>query len=79
MSGPGKSKEKMRRLNDMKRKNLKMYNVMNGELTGKVDDGRAALHLTPARVGSADARVVLQRVKHLQQRGRSGCSQVSVR
>ena len=63
----------------MKMKNLKMYNDMNAELTGKVDDGRAALHLTPARVGSADARVVLQRVQHLQQRGRSGCSQVSVR
>ena len=54
----------------MKRKGQKMYNVMHGELTGKVDDGRTALHLTPARVGPADARVVLQRVQHLQQRGR---------
>ena len=63
----------------MKMKKLNMYNDMNGELTGKVNDGRTALHLTPARVGPADARVVLQRVQHLQQRGRSGCSQVSVR
>ena len=63
----------------MKMKNLNMYNGMNAELTGKVDDGRTALHLPPARVGPADARVVLQRVQHLQQRGRSGCFQVSVR
>ena len=54
----------------MKMKKLNMYNDMNAELTGKVDDGRTALHLTPARVGPADARVVLQRVQHLQQRGR---------
>ena len=60
-------------------KNLNMYNVMNAKLTGKVDDGRTALRLTPARVGPADASVVLQRVEHLQQRGRSGCFQVSVR
>lgn len=32
----------------MKMKKLNMYNDMNGELTGKVDDGRTALHLTPA-------------------------------
>ena len=57
----------------MKMKKLNMYNDMNAELTGKVDDGRTALHLTPAWVGPADARVVLQRVQHLQQRGRWGC------
>ena len=57
----------MRRLNDEEAEHVQLYNVMNAELTGKVDDGRTALHLTPARVGPADARVVLQRVEHLQQ------------
>ena len=66
----------MRRLSD---EDEEAEHVQCYELTGKVDDGRTALHLTPARVGPADARVVLQRVEHLQQRGRSGCFQVSVR